>query len=1060
MSDKNRHSDESSSSWHWYYLLALIPCICIGFLAVIHLKWAGNDLRIIQGMAHNARLIEHACELNFALQAERDLSLIRSTCSEHPELVTRLNDARLQTDQALDAYFDVLGQEQPYRQEADHAAALTQRLSTLREQIIVSQTGCRPFDWENAFDDYAQLIADIQQISNAAATSKSDHGIGIHFAQLILCENARESMAQIRALICAKTTNGEPVTNYHRDYIHDLQVKIDGFVYSPISSLDSETPESYVYRTMQWRRFMREIVFTLADRQKVRPDTGWALERYDAVSGMINLLHDQQHEQIGHLEQHLSEMHGKNRLQLFQAISWAMIGLVGMGVIVCVVIGSERAHRRTVDAKIKAEVLVDEVRHAEVRLNLAMKSSNQGLWELNLIDGSTYYNDIWCAMLGYKPDELTMHTSTWESLCHPGDLAEAKRELKQYLQGNIEHYRSELRLRMKNGLWKWVLDTGEIIERDESGNPTRMIGVQIDIDHLKTNELKLAESETRYKLAVKGSRDGLWDWDLITDRVYYAPQWKKMLGLNDEDQISDRPEEWISRIEPGDAEVFMQKLNEHLCNDGGVFEVEMRMIHTSGKPVWMLCRGTVIHDTDGQAIRVAGSLADITEIKNAQEQLKHLAEHDRLTGLPNRELFLRQVQESINRNHSDPDYHFAVLFFDFDRFKLINDSLGHNIGDALLKDIAELFRKKIRPTDVASRFGGDEFVLLLRNFEEDEQAEQIATRLLDTFSQPHNLSGHEVYSTASIGLVKGGAHYTQAEEVVRDADAAMYQAKEAGRDRYVLFDQMMHENNLERVKLERDLHDAIDKGQIWLAYQPIVDLETGEVHGFEALARWDHPEHGSVPPEKFIHIAEDTGLIVPIGEHVLRTACQQAVAWRNTIGDRKQIYVNVNLSLRQLAHPNAIDMIRQTIYDTGIQPHELKLEITESTIIDKRYNMIPRLQAIRELGIHLAMDDFGTGHSSLSNLHQLPVDILKIDQGFVKSLSANRELAAVMQTIIMLARNLDMTTIAEGIEDVDQLVVLQALGCELAQGYYFNPPMPVDQATDYLLGLDEQHATA
>ena len=778
-----------------------------------------------------------------------------------------------------------------------------------------------------------------------------------------------------------------------------------------------------------------------------------------APAPVTALRHDRQKQNIVQLNHQLQSIQQASEREFYYAIGWIAAGFVGLGSIIGFVILSDRAARRAGEAKTRADALIEELSSTERRLERAMHAANQGLWELNLADGSTYYNDTWYTMLGYEPGELPMHTSSWESLCHPDDLPVAAAKLRDYLQDRAPSYKHELRIRMKNGEWKWVHDIGEIAERGHDGTPLRIIGVQIDIDEPKAHELKLIESETRYKLAVKGSRDGLWDWDLVNDSVYYAPQWKQMLGLAVEDEVSDRPDEWISRIDYEDVDKFMHKFNEHLANNEDVFEVETRMIHKTGKQVWMLCRGTVIRDNRGRAVRVAGSLADITDIKRAQEQLEHLADHDRLTGLPNRELFHKQLQKTIDKAKDNPDDHFAVLFFDFDRFKLINDSLGHGIGDALLVDIADVFVKQLRRTDVASRFGGDEFVLLLRNLEDRSQAEAAAERLLALFAQPHDLHGHEVYSTASIGLVKNEPHYTNAEEMLRDADAAMYQAKETGRGRYVLFDNTMYERNLERIQLERDLHDAVNQQQISLIYQPIIDLETGAVDGFEALARWDHPILGKLPPERFIPLAEDTGLIVPIGEFILRSACQQAVKWSHAPGIRNIPRINVNLSLRQLAQPDAVRMIQTIIRDTGIHPERLRLEITESTIIDKRYNMIPRLQALRQLGIKLVMDDFGTGHSSLNNLHQLPIDVLKIDHGFVRSIAAKRELAAVMQTIIMLAKNLDMTTVAEGIEDADQLVALQALGCELAQGYYFNPPLSPQDATNYLLGQDPQPAT-
>ncbi len=698
------------------------------------------------------------------------------------------------------------------------------------------------------------------------------------------------------------------------------------------------------------------------------------------------------------------------------------------------------------------------MKESKKRLDLALAAAKQGLWDWNLTDDSTYFNDTWYTMLGYEPGELPMSLDTWERVCHPDDLSAALAEVDRYLRGETSIYRCEMRARMKDGSWKWILDVGEVTERDADGNPQRMVGVHIDIDQSKENELHIQESERRYKLAVKGSQDGLWDWDLLTDRVYYAPQWKKMLGLEVE-EVSDRPDEWISRIDQRDVGAFMQEFDKHLSGEDEVFEVELRMVHTAGHTVWMLCRGAMVRNDQGRAIRVAGSFADITEIKHAQEKMQHMAEHDRLTELPNRELFQKRVQGAIDRSHKDPEFRFAVLFFDFDRFKLINDSLGHNVGDALLVDIAEQFRGSLRKKDLASRFGGDEFVVLLNDLKNQDDEHTTAQRLLDMFSQPHKLYGHSVYSTASIGLVTSSQDYIRAEEVIRDADAAMYQAKEAGRARVVEFDQKMHQAAVNRVRLESDLRFAIEREQLRLVYQPIIDLESGAIHGFEALLRWEHPTRGVVSPVEFIPIAEDTGLIVPIGEWVLREACQQIQQWDQTLKLTTPPSINVNLSLRQVCHPDIVDLIKTVLLKTRIDPSRLKLEITESTIVDDRYDMVPRLKAIRELGIKLAMDDFGTGQSSLGSLHRLPVDLLKIDQSFVQSITANRELAAVMQAIVTLAQNLGMATVAEGIETPEQLVILQALGCEYAQGYYFKPPLTPDQAVEYMLGKD-QSATA
>jgi len=655
-----------------------------------------------------------------------------------------------------------------------------------------------------------------------------------------------------------------------------------------------------------------------------------------------------------------------------------------------------------------------------------------------------YANKKFCDLSGYSLEELTGENH--RIVKSDEHTHEFYRDLWETISsGNVWH--GEIKNRAKDGSHYWVEAT-IVPFKNEQGEITQYVAVRTDITAMK-------KSERRYRIAVSGSRDGLWDWDLITDKVYYAPRWQQMLGLSAQDMISDSPEEWTSRIDQRDIGSFMQEFDEHLRGEDEVFEVELRMHHKEGHTVWMLCRGAMVRNKEGRAIRVAGSFADITEIKQAQADLRKLAEHDRLTELPNRELLQKKLQKSIEKAEGNPDFRFAVLFFDFDRFKLINDSLGHNVGDALLVDVAEQFRSSLRDDDVAARFGGDEFVVLLNGLKSPGDEHETANRLLEMFAKPHNLCGHDVYSTASIGLVASHSGYSQSEEMIRDADAAMYQAKEAGRGRVVEFDKTMHEKAVSRVHLDTDLHFAVERNELRLKYQPIVNIESGDLSGFEALVRWEHPTRGEVSPADFIPIAEDNGLIVQIGEWVLQEACRQINQWDQTLESAKLLSINVNLSLRQLFHPDTVEVIKSVLHNTGIDPSRLKLEITESTMVDDRYDMIPRLEEIKKLGIKLAMDDFGTGQSSLGSLHRLPVDVLKIDQSFVQSLSDNRDLVAVMQAIVAVADNLGMQTVAEGIETADQLVVLQALGCEFAQGYYFNRPLTPQQAEKYMLGTDE-----
>ena len=561
--------------------------------------------------------------------------------------------------------------------------------------------------------------------------------------------------------------------------------------------------------------------------------------------------------------------------------------------------------------------------------------------------------------------------------------------------------------------------------------------------------VSLRRSERRYALAIQGSQDGLWDWDLVTDKVYYAPRWKELLGLGQE-EISDQPAEWFSRIVSSELARFHSCLTRHIDGETERFDVEVEMHHADGTTRWMLCRAAAVRDTNGKALRVAGSLADITDLKIAQDELHSLAHHDRLTGLANRALFTERLGKAIAKAKRNQGYRFAVLFLDSDRFKVINDSMGHSVGDRLLVGLADRIRGEVRENDTVARFGGDEFVILVEDVRGVADAEDLSDRLLSVLSQPFSFDACEVVTTVSIGVVGSEFGYETADEMIRDADAAMYQAKAGGKARYCLFDAQMHTQAVRRMKLEQDLRNSKFHEQFRVFYQPIVSLDSGQVTGFEALVRWEHPEYGQVQPDEFIGISEETGLIVELGQWVLYESCRQLAIWRQQFAGAKDIGINVNLSKRQIVSAGLLPMIRETLEKTGIPPEALKLEITESTVMDNQQSIISVMAGIQSIGVQLAMDDFGTGHSSLSCLHQFPIDQLKIDRGFITNMQEHREFAAVMDAIVTLAHFLHLDVLAEGVENEDQLAQLQAMDCKFGQGYLFAKPMPADEATRYL----------
>ncbi len=480
------------------------------------------------------------------------------------------------------------------------------------------------------------------------------------------------------------------------------------------------------------------------------------------------------------------------------------------------------------------------------------------------------------------------------------------------------------------------------------------------------------------------------------------------------------------------------------------YQMELRYNHKRGHVVWALLSVTVIRDSLTDSINLIFQIQDITDRKRAEERLLHEAFHDMLTGLPNRALFMDHLKLSVERGKRREDRLFAVLFLDLDRFKVINDSLGHMVGDQLLVGIARRLEICLRPGDTVARLGGDEFTVLLEDLTSVTEAIDVAERLQKALALPFNLTGHEVFTTVSIGIALSSTGYDRPEEVLRDADTAMYRAKMLGKARHEVFDKTMHARAMNLLQMESDLRRAIERREFILHYQPIVELETGTIRGFEALIRWQHPERGFVSPDEFITIAEETGLITPIGQWVLEEACRQIRSWQDEFPQFPPLQISVNLSSKQFINSNLTEQIRRILRETGVEPQSLKLEITESMVMENFETAVEMLEQLRALGIEFSIDDFGTGYSSLSYLHRFPISTLKIDRSFVSRMIENNENAEIVRTIVMLARSLKMNVVAEGVETRDQLAQLALLECEYGQGYYFSRPLDSNGAARLL----------
>jgi len=562
-------------------------------------------------------------------------------------------------------------------------------------------------------------------------------------------------------------------------------------------------------------------------------------------------------------------------------------------------------------------------------------------------------------------------------------------------------------------------------------------------------DLALRASEERYALAMRGANDGLWDWDLGADTVYYSARWHQILGF-EELELDGTLETWSKRVHPEDREDFERALQTHLRGEVPQFAHEHRIQTKHGQYIWVLSRGLAVTDLDGNVQRMAGSLTDISARKRAEAQLVHDALHDHLTGLPNRNLLLDRLDQAIQRHSNEQTRSYAILCLDLDRFKTINESLGHNIGDQLLIQIAGKLERLVDPGDTVARLGGDEFAILLGDVMSVSEVTHMADQIIEACAKPYQVDDHAIHTSVSIGVVMGAAHYDNPHEVLRDADIAMYLAKAEGKACYQIFDREMHQRVVNLQRLEVELRHAVERQEFILHYQPIIALDTEGLVGFEALIRWNHPERGLVGPNEFITATEESGLIVPIGWWVLREACEQAKAWQDGHPELPPLSMSVNISGKLFNQVDFVTAVRRILLDTALPPTSLRLEITESVLLDHADESIAKLAELRKLGVGLHVDDFGTGYSSLTYLQKFNYDTLKIDRSFVQNLDAEDGSSAIVQSIITLGKLLGMNIIAEGVENEAQLTHLQQLGCPQVQGYWFSRPVDSQQAAALL----------
>lgn len=507
---------------------------------------------------------------------------------------------------------------------------------------------------------------------------------------------------------------------------------------------------------------------------------------------------------------------------------------------------------------------------------------------------------------------------------------------------------------------------------------------------------------------------------------------------------------------PDDLGNVLVQLDKQLNSALPSCQIEQRYLHKFGHSVWVLLTMSLIRDPAGEPIHFVCQFQDITRRKQTEERLVHDVFHDALTGLPNRSLFMDRLGLALERSKRRREQVFAVLFLDLDSFKTVNDSLGHMIGDQLLIEVARRLKACLRTTDTVARLGGDEFTILLEDLNVESEALRIVDRFQRELARAFKFGIHDLSITASIGVASNCAGYETAEEILRDADAAMYRAKSMGKAGYEVVDRNQHSRaSLEVPHLERDLLRAIERDQLLVYYQPIVSLESGNLLGFEALVRWRHPQKGLISPADFIPLAEDSGFIIEVGKWVLREACLQLKSWQDKFPFHRSLSVSVNLSLKQFMQSDLVDQIMNILQETGLDPRMLKLELTESIVMDNVVAATVMLQQLRAVGVEIGIDDFGTGYSSLSYLHRLPINSLKIDSSFVTGMVENEDNTEIIRTIVTLAKSLRLNVIAEGVETFEQLTKLRVLKCDAGQGFLFSKATDAETAAS-LLGLRTQ----
>lgn len=676
------------------------------------------------------------------------------------------------------------------------------------------------------------------------------------------------------------------------------------------------------------------------------------------------------------------------------------------------------------------------LKEQQAQLELAARVSNIGFYFCDLHTGTFYVSPSYKAQLGYPATTQEVNLEDWEERLHPEDRDRALAAYRQFLRGEA-HYSIDLRLRHCNGTYRWFHSEAVLIH-DEQGQPSKVVGTNVDITERKATELALRESEERYRLLAENTSDIICLLDCQGSCLYVSPSYETLLGWPTETLIG---EHFTQLCHPEERSRVKQELQQ-MIEQRQFWPITYQVCTARGDVLWLETLVKPRYDSQGHVQQLQTTSRDVTSRVQVQMQLHHDAYHDSLTGLPNRLYFMEQLAAAISQAQTNPQFHYAVLFFDLDRFKVINDSLGHGVGDQVLIAFATWLRRLVGNQYTVARFGGDEFVILLTHVAHPQRAIALCEELIHSLQQPLRVGERQIFLSTSIGVVFAQNEYETGMAVLRDADTAMYAAKRQSGRRYAVFDTQMYEQVLERLHLEHDLRQALNQGGLQLLYQPVVHLQSQRLVGMEALVRWQHPERGLVSPAHFIPIAEDTGLIVALDQWALAQACWQLWTWRQQYSTAANLVLSVNVSAKTLQDPTFLqhlDTIRQRY---PLPKGQLLLELTERIGIELGSEMLSLLESLRHRHVEISIDDFGTGYSCLSYLHSLPIQHLKVDRSFVSQLEENERNLQIIRMILLLSKQLGYRVIAEGIETPKQLQILQELGCDEGQGYLFARPLP------------------